>query len=66
MAIYGWKLVDDSGNPVPEQNWNTPGSWVAYPVANPPVTGTVPAAGDDAFIGAGTVDVLLGGFFPFN
>ena len=66
MAIYGWKLADDSGNPVPEQNWNTPGSWIAYPVANPPVTGTVPTAGDDAFIGAGTVDVLVGGFFPFN
>jgi large repetitive protein len=64
MAIYGWKLVDDSGNPVPEQNWNTPGSWVAYPVANPPVTGTVPAAGDDAFIGAGTVNVSVFGF-PF-
>ena len=66
MAIYGWKLVDDSGNPVAEQNWNTPASWVAYPVANPPVTGTVPTAADDAFIGAGTVDVLVGGFLPFN
>ncbi len=64
MATYGWKLVDDSGNPVPEQNWNTPGSWIAYPVANPPVTGTVPAAGDDAFIGAGTVNVSVFGF-PF-
>jgi hypothetical protein len=64
MAIYGWKLVDDSGNPVPEQNWNTPGSWIAYPVANPPVTGTVPTAGDDAFIGAGTVNVSVFGF-PF-
>ena len=64
MATYGWKLVDDSGNPVPEQDWNTPASWVAYPVANPPVTGTVPGAGDDAFIGAGTVNVSVLGF-PF-
>jgi hypothetical protein len=64
MATYGWKPVNDSGNPVPEQNWNTPASWIAFPATNPPVTGTVPGAGDHALIGAGTVDVstLFGSF----
>ena len=57
MATYGWRPVDNSGNPVPEQNWNTPAEWVLFPLTNPPVTGVVPSAGDTALLGAGTVDV---------
>ena len=61
MATYGWKLADNSGNPLTGPiDWNTPGSWMAYPVANPPVTGTVPGAADSAFVIAGTVNVSTG------
>ena len=56
MATYGWQPVDSSGNPVPEQNWNTPAEWDAFPLANPPQAGIVPGAADTALIGAGTIN----------
>ncbi len=57
MATYGWRPVDSTGNPVPEQNWNTPAEWTLFPLTDPPVTGVVPTATDTALIGAGTINV---------
>ncbi len=64
MATYAWKFIDNSGSAVPEQNWNTPSSWVLYPVVNPPVTGVVPGAWDSAYfgVGAGNANVSAFGF----
>ena len=62
MATYGWQLADSNGNPLTGPlPWNTPTSWDAYPVSNPPVNG-IPGAADSAFIIAGTVNVNVFGF----
>ena len=59
MPTYGWNLVDSSGNPVPPSDWLQSSLWAVYPVANPPVTGKVPGAGNSAFIIAGTVNASI-------
>ena len=62
MSTYAWRFIDDSGNAIPEQIWNTPSLWVAYPASNPPVTGVVPGATDLAYVGAGNANVSSFGF----
>ncbi len=56
MTTYGWYPLNTSSSPftwTPTGNWNDPTFWAdVTSLVFPPPTGTVPGAGDTAFVGS--------------